>query len=435
SQRQNQIKTPTTQTFQQVPQNPPFQFTFSTTSTPYLSSINSMPTSSKPTLARTCSVSPCHFSYAYEIFQQSDKPEIHFWNSCLKAFAESNSPSNTIQLFVHLLEYNVLPDHFTCSFVLEACTSCSDISFAKMVHGFVEKMGFKFNDFFQNMLLHFDVEGAYDLFCRMPERIMRSWASMISGGQKRQLLVFLEMEEVGVRPNEVTIVVVLASCANLSALEIGSRVHEHSNQSGYAYGNFLVGYVDGACNAWASQGSFEALALFDIMKKEDVEPNEVTFVGLLRAFSHIGMVNEGRRLFESMSRDYRIVPRIEHHGCMVDLLSRAGHLEEAHDFIKDMPLKLNGVVWGALLGGCKVHKNIKMAEKAISCLRELDPLNDGLCVLSNIYAEAGWWEDVARVRKLMRDDGVKKTTGWSLISIPDRFMNLLLEIKTILRLK
>ncbi|KAK6945634.1 Pentatricopeptide repeat [Dillenia turbinata] len=217
-------------------------------------------------VAHTCSLSP-DFSYAHQIFQQSDKPEIHVWNSCLKAFAESNSPSNAIQLFVHLLEYNILPDVFTCSFVLKACTSLSDISFAKMVHGFVEKMGFKSNDFLQNMFLHLyascgdfgdasrmfgtmsqkdvvswntmitqlvkrgDIQGAYDLFCKMPEKNTRSWASMISGfvqcrRPKEAIRVFLEMEELGMRPNEVTVVAVFAACADLGALELGRRVHE-----------------------------------------------------------------------------------------------------------------------------------------------------------------------------------------------------------------
>ena len=103
---------------------------------------------------------------------------------------------------------------------------------------------------------------------------------------------------------------------------------------------------------------------------------------------------------------------------MVDLLSRAGLLEEAHEFIKNMPIKPNGIVWGALLGGCKVHKNVELAEEAIKHLSELDPLNDGYyIVLSNIYAEAGRWEDTVRMRKLMRDRGVKKTPGWSSIEI------------------
>lgn len=113
-----------------------------------------------------------------------------------------------------------------------------------------------------------------------------------------------------------------------------------------------------------------------------------------------------------MTRDYGIEPKIEHFGCMVDLFSRAGLLKEAHEFIVNMPVAPNGVIWGALLGGCRVHKNIELAEEAIRHISELDPLNDGYyIVLSNVYAEAGQWEKVARIRKLMKHQGVKKTQG------------------------
>ncbi|KAG6479768.1 hypothetical protein ZIOFF_063242 [Zingiber officinale] len=162
----------------------------------------------------------------------------------------------------------------------------------------------------------------------------------------------------------------------------------------------------------------EALELFSKMEEASVEPNAVTFVGLLHACSHIGLLQEGRQFFRSMTQDYGIVPEIEHYGCMVDLLSRAGLLEEAREFINKMPIEPNSVVWGALLGGAKVHKNIKMGEEAIHNLMELDPRNDGYyVVLSNIYADAERWEDVAKIRRMMKDRGLKKTPGWSTISL------------------
>ncbi|KAK9269544.1 hypothetical protein L1049_001320 [Liquidambar formosana] len=154
------------------------------------------------------------------------------------------------------------------------------------------------------------------------------------------------------------------------------------------------------------------------MTQIGMKPNGVTFLGLLHACSHMGLISEGRRYFASMTRDYAIIPQIEHYGCMVDLYSRAGLLQEAHKFIMNMPMMPNGIVWGALLGGCRVHNNIELVEEAIRHLLELDPLNDGYyVVLSNIYAQAEQWEDTARVRKLMRDEGVKKTPGWSSITV------------------
>ncbi|CAI0378504.1 unnamed protein product [Linum tenue] len=147
------------------------------------------------------------------------------------------------------------------------------------------------------------------------------------------------------------------------------------------------------------------------MLQDGTEPNGVTFVGLLHACAHMGLVDEGRAFFTSMTRDYGITPGIEHYGCMVDLLSRAGLVKEAYEFIMEMPIKPNGIIWGALLGGCRLHKDIKLAEQAIQHLSVLDPLNDGYYT--------GRWEDVTRVRKLMKARGVKKTSGWSKITLDD----------------
>ncbi|XP_062078946.1 pentatricopeptide repeat-containing protein At4g21065-like [Humulus lupulus] len=297
-----------------------------------------------------------------------------------------------------------------------------------------------------------DIEGACGLFSQMPERNLRSWTLMIAGcvqcgKPKEAIRLFLELEKAGLKPNEVTVVAVLSACADLGDLHLGRRIHEYSTRSGFGrnvrVSNTLIDmFIKCGCLEEA-QGVFnemkertvvswsamiqglamhgkaeEALKLFSKMIRVGVKPNWVTFLGLLHACSHMGLVEEGRKFFTSMTRDYGIVPKIEHYGSLVDLLSRAGLLQEAHEFIKNMPIKPNGVVWGALLGGCKVHKNIELAEEAIKHLSELDPLNDGYyVVLSNIYAEAERWEDAARVRKLMRDRGVKKTPGASSITV------------------
>uniref|UniRef100_A0A2N9HRQ4 DYW domain-containing protein n=1 Tax=Fagus sylvatica TaxID=28930 RepID=A0A2N9HRQ4_FAGSY len=438
-------------------------------------------------LALVCALTP-DFPYAQQVFKRLDKPEIVFWNSCLKAFAEGQSPFDAILLFYKLREFDVVPDDFTCSFVLKACASLLDFLNGRIVHGYVEKLGFRSNVFLQNMIVNLyalcgamgdarllfdkmlerdvvtwnimisqlvkrgDVEGAYELFSWMPERSVRSWTAMIAGyvqcgKPKEAIRLFMEMEEAGLRPNEVTVVAILAACADLGELDLGRRVHEYSNCSGYKrnvrVSNTLIDmYVKCGCLkdarrvfdemeeqtivSWSAMiaglamhgQAEEALRLFSKMIQIGMKPNDVTFIGLLHACSHMGMIDKGREFFTSMTRDYGIIPRIEHYGCMVDLFSRAGLLQEAYEFIMKMPIKPNGVVWGALLGGCRVHKNIELAEEAIQHLSELDPLNDGYyVVLSNIYAEAERWEDTAKVRRLMRDQGVKKTPGWSSITI------------------
>ncbi|KAG6793635.1 hypothetical protein POTOM_002850 [Populus tomentosa] len=439
-------------------------------------------------VAFVCALSPS-FSYAHQIFSHIlEIPQTSIWNFCLIRFAEGDCPSNALLLFYQMRLFDVLPDTFTCSFVLKACLKLSDVVNGKIIHGLFQKLGFGSNLFLQNMILNLyglcgemgdamllfekmpqrdavtwniviaqlvkrgEIDGAYGFFLRMPNKNVRSWTSMISGfvqcGKPKEAIdLFMKLEDEAVRPNEVTVVSVLAACADLGDLDLGRSVHEYSTKSGFERNvhvcNTLIDmYVKCGCleNArrvfyemeertvvsWSAMiaglamhgQAEEALCLFSEMIKLGVKPNGVTFIGLLHACSHMGLIDEGRRFFASMTADYGVIPQIEHYGCVVDLFSRAGLLEEAREFILNMPIKPNGVVWGALLGGCKVHKNIDLAEEAIKHLSELDPLNDGYyVVISNIYAEAERWEDAARVRKLMKDRGVKKTSGWSSITV------------------
>ncbi|XP_059283189.1 pentatricopeptide repeat-containing protein At5g66520-like [Lycium ferocissimum] len=440
-----------------------------------------------PRVASICALTP-NFPFAQQIFNYINQPQIPLWNTCLRNLAEGNNVIDAIFLFHQMISYNVVPDSFTCSFVLKACVHLLDIYNGKIVHGYVEKLGFQSNLVLINALIHLygscgamddafqlfdkmpqrdivswnimitqlakkgDVDGAFELFSRMQERNLRSWTAMITGfvhcgKAKEAIRLFIEMEEMGLRANEVTVVAVLAACADLGELELGRRIHEYSNESGFRRNvhvcNTLIDmYIKCGCLeaakyvfeemkertiiSWSAmiQGlamhgqADEALELFNEMIKSGMRPNEVTFLGILHACSHMGLINEGREFFASMSRDYKISPQIEHYGCMVDLLSRAGLLQDAYELITSMPIKPNAVIWGSFLGGCKIQKNVEMAEEAMRQLGILDPFNDGYyIIMSNIYAEAKRWEDAARVRKLMKDRGVKKTPGWSTITI------------------
>ncbi|KAH6772598.1 hypothetical protein C2S52_004595 [Perilla frutescens var. hirtella] len=438
-------------------------------------------------VASVCALTPS-FLYAQQIFQQVGQSETFTWNCCLRDFAGSDTPFDAILLFYQLRRHNVWPDSFTFSFVLKACVQLMDISHGRVIHALVVKLGLLSNLVLQNVILHLyascgemsdaillfdkmsqrdvvtwntvitqlmkrgDIDLAQKMFSEMPDRNLRSWTAMIAGfvrcgKPKKAIDLFTEMEELGLKPNEATVVAVLAACADLGALDLGRRIHDHSDKSGFK-ANILISntlidmYIKCGCLE-AARGVFEgikertivswstmiqglalhgngdeALELFFKMIQAGLNPNSVTFIGLLNACSHMGLINEGRAFFASMTRDYAIIPSIEHYGCMVDLLSRAGLLQEAYDFIKRMPIKPNAAIWGALLGGCKVHKNIEMAEVAMRHLHELDPHNDGYyVVLANIYSEAKRWDDAARVRKLMRERGLRKTLGCSSITV------------------
>lgn len=162
----------------------------------------------------------------------------------------------------------------------------------------------------------------------------------------------------------------------------------------------------------------DALALFDNMLEQGIEPNHVTFISVLSACSHSGLVKEGWRYFNSMNPYYHITPREEHYACMVDMLGRSGLLHEAYELIKNMPLEPTANVWAGLLGGCRIHSNIALGECVAQHIKELEPQNASCYVLlTNIYAEANRWADVARLRTLMKERGLKKTPGCSWIEI------------------
>jgi pentatricopeptide repeat protein len=162
----------------------------------------------------------------------------------------------------------------------------------------------------------------------------------------------------------------------------------------------------------------EVFKLFEEMKHSGIRADHITLVGVLSACSRAGLVDEGYEYFNCMSNYYNITPVMEHYSCMVDLLGRAGRLEEALDFINNMPIKPDASVWSCLLGACRIHNNIELGELAAEHVFELDSKNAGNYVLlSNIYAAAGRWDDIERVRKLMKDRGVKKTPGYSWIKV------------------
>lgn len=298
-----------------------------------------------------------------------------------------------------------------------------------------------------------DMKAALELFGAMPERNLVSWTAMISGysqnGQYKEALdVFLKMEkeEKGMRPNEVTVASVLPACANLGALEVGQRIEGYARAKGW-FSNLYVsncvlemyarcGKIDAAKRvfdeisnrrnlcSWNSMimglavhgKCNDALELYDRMLEEGGAPDNVTFVGLLLACTHGGMVVKGREIFESMEKKFNTAPKLEHYGCMVDLLGRAGRLQEAYDLINTMPMKPDSAVWGALLGACGFHKNADIAEKAAEFLFQLEPWNPGnYVVLSNIYAATGRWDGVARLRMTMKHSQITKAAGYSLI--------------------
>lgn len=297
---------------------------------------------------------------------------------------------------------------------------------------------------------------ARKLFDGMPQKNVISWSCMINGyvkwGEYKEALnLFRKMQMLGiddVRPNEYTMSGVLSACGKLGALEHGKWVHTYIDKSSMKI-NIILGTA--LVDMYAKCGSIErarwvfdelgphkdvktwsvmisglamhghddeCFDLFSNMLNHDLKPNSVTFLGVLCACVHCGLVPKGEKYFTMMTEEFGICPLIQHYGCMVDLYGRVGLIEKAWDVIESMPMEPDVLIWGALLSGSRMHGNIRTCEVALRELIELEPSNSGAYVLlSNVYAKMGRWKDVRHIRDVMEANGVKKVQGCSLVEI------------------
>lgn len=300
-----------------------------------------------------------------------------------------------------------------------------------------------------------ELQLAENLFWRMLIKNDVSWSTMITGFAQNGYLdeafrSFMEMQRAEMSPNEASLTGVLSACAQAGALEFGKMLHGFIEKSGLGWINSVnnalldtyskCGDVDmgrlifdrmpgkknivswtSLINGLAMQGyGEEALRLFDEMVSSGIRPDEITFVSILYACSHAGLIDQGCEIFSGMTKQYGITATTEHYGCMVDLYGRAGHLHKAYDFVLQMPISPNAVIWRTLLGACSFHGNVDLAETVNKKLIQLDPSSSSsgdLVLLSNIYAVARKWENVASIRKSMMEQKMKKIPGWSTIEV------------------
>ncbi|KAF5206278.1 Pentatricopeptide repeat-containing protein [Thalictrum thalictroides] len=304
-----------------------------------------------------------------------------------------------------------------------------------------------------------DLEESERFFEEIPQKNVFSWNGLIAGYANKGrffdvLRAFNKMlAESSVRPNDVTLVYVLSACSRLGALSLGKWVHVYAQSNGLKENTFVG---NGLIDMYSKCGSIEiavdifngmvskdlitwntmigglathgrgtdALDVFHQMRNAAEKPDGITFVGVLCACSHMGLIEEGLSYFNLMTEGYSIIPQIEHYGCVVDLLARAGLLDEALDFIKKMPIEADSVIWSTLLGACKTYRKVQPAELALEWLIKLEPEDPAnYLLLSNIYADARRWGDLARVKVAMRGTGIRKPPGCSLIEVNDNLID------------
>nr|XP_043615678.1 pentatricopeptide repeat-containing protein At2g36730 [Erigeron canadensis] len=357
------------------------------------------------------------------------------------------------------LSHNPLIE-FTYISVFKACASLSALEEGRQIQVDCLKRGFDSDIYVGNTMVHFygsckKIVDARKVFDEMIYTSVVSWNTIISAFRHVSWLpesieYFMKMRRVEIEPNGTTMMVMLSVCAELGNLTMGKCVHSQIIEKGLELtcelGTALVnmyakcGDLNWASlvfdtvhnrNVWtwsamilglAQHGlARHALSLFKKMKETAIQPNYVTFLGVICACSHAGYVEEGYRFFNEMKCVYGIKPRLVHYGAMVDVLGRSGHLNEAYDFILKMPIKPDPTIWRTLLSACNVHSAIdfdEVGEKVRMKLLELEPRgSNNLVMIANKYADICKWEDVAQLRKRMRVRGLKKMAGESCIEV------------------
>ncbi|XP_068636229.1 pentatricopeptide repeat-containing protein At2g39620 [Aristolochia californica] len=398
------------------------------------------------------------FSFAHSLFTTLQNKDTVTWNALINGYAQLGDAGNTLKLFHQLQLSGVSPDSGTMVGVLPACVLLGALEQGMCFHGHIIKCGFESDLHVKNSLI--DMYAKCGSF-RYAEIIFSdndfnkdeiSWNIMIAGSMKNgwakeALSYFHQMKLENLKPNLVTLVSILPAASYLAALREGTNLHSYIIRSGFIsntlVGNSLIdmyakcGRLDLAqeifsqmdnrdrvswnamLSGYAVHGhAKDALKLFSLMKDSSIEADAVSFVSILSACRHGGFVQEGMDLFEAMSSQHRLEPNVEHYACIVDLLGCAGRLEEAYRLIGTMPMTPDAGVWGALLGACRMHSNVKFGEVALDHLVSLEPQNPAhYVVLSNIYAQHRKWADVAKMRLMMNNLGLTKTPGCSWVEM------------------
>lgn len=393
-----------------------------------------------------------------KVFDRMPEHNVMSWTAIITGYVQSGGQDEeAIRLFCEMKMGKVQPNPFTFSSVLKACANLSDSFMGEQVYALVVKSGFASvncvgNSFVSMYTRSGRMEEAQKAFNILFEKNLISYNIMVDGYAKNThseeaFELYHQIEDMGIGVCGFTFASLLSAAASIGALGKGQQIHARLMKSGFEWDqcvtNALIsmyarsGNIDDASKvfnevsdrnviSWTSMitgfakhgYARKALELFHQMALAGIKPNEVTYVAVLSACSHVGFVEEGWKHFYSMSSDHGIVPRIEHYACMVDVLARSGFLKEAYEFINSMPFKPDALVWRTLLGACQVHGNVELGSLAAKRILELEPNDPAAYVLlSNLYAATGQWQNATEVRKSMKEKKLTKESGCSWVEI------------------
>lgn len=408
---------------------------------------------------------------AIKAFQRIEEKNVISWTSVIAACGDNGNSAKGLQFFVEMLSEGMEPNEFTLTTMLSLCCVTQALEVGSQIQSLSIRLGYGSNIPIMNSVMYLYLKSGWireakQLFDAMETIGLVTWNAMIAGHAQmmdlaedgvsahhsgiQALKMFLRLHRSGMKPDLFSFSSVLNVCSSLVALEQGEQVHAQAIKSGFlsdvVVGTALVdmyskcGSIHRASKAfvemstrtmisWTSMitafarhgQTQQALQLFDDMRLVGVKPNKITFVGVLAACSHAGMVDEGLAYFHMMKNEYKIKPVMDHYACLIDMFVRLGRLEEAFDFIKKMEFEPNEVIWSILIAGCRSHGKVELAFEAAEQLLNLNPKDsETYFLLLNMYLSAERWQDVSRVRKMMKIGKIGKLKDWSWMSIKDK---------------
>ncbi|XP_047959642.1 putative pentatricopeptide repeat-containing protein At5g13230, mitochondrial [Salvia hispanica] len=394
---------------------------------------------------------------ARHVFEEIPKDDVVPWSFMISRYSQSDRCQQALDMFIQMRKAFVSPNEFTLASILQACATKEDLELGSQAHCHMVKVGLDLNVFALNALMDVyakcgNIWSSMELFVQSTNKNEVSWNTMIVGyvqlgDAEKAFLLYLNMLEQNIQATEVTYSSLLRAAACLAALEVGIQIHSVTVKTMYdgddAVSNALIDMY-GKCgrirdarsvfdsmstqdviswnsiiSAYSMHGlGDEALKIFEAMRKANITPDPLTFVAVLSACSNTGSMDQGESYFTSMQEDYGIEPRMEHYTCMVSLLGRLGYIDKAVKMIGEIPHEPSVMVWRALLGACVAHNNVEFGRFSAEKVLELEPQDESTYVLlSNIYAGAKRWDNVAIVRKRMKRKKVKKEPGLSWVEI------------------
>lgn len=395
-----------------------------------------------------------------QLFHLTPEKDSITWTTMITGFTENGLSKKAIHIFREMRKQGFSIDQFTIGSILKACGGTLSLKEGSQIHAYIIRTDIMDNVYVGSSLVDMyvkckHVNYAEKVFSKMKVKNIVSWTALIVGyGQnghcEEAIRCCCEMQRNGIHPDDFTLGSVISSCGNLASLEEGEQFHCHAQVSGLisfiTVSNSLVSFY-GKCGtiekssqmfnemkvkdevSWTSLISGysqfgeanKTIDLFEKMLTSQLKPDGVTFIGVLSACSRAGLVEKGKKYFKSMIQEHGIVPVSDHYSCMIDLLSRAGYIEEAKCFINDMPFSPDAFGLSTLLSSCRSHGNFEIGKWASKCLQELEPQNPASYVLlSEMYAAKGIWGEVANLKSEMRDKDIRKTPGFSWIKYKNK---------------